>query len=337
MIPVSGRSPLPPALLCAALFGFGANPALAGSIVLTASNKIAVLDGETLARLATVPVGRFVQDFEATSDGSHIFLATSGGVYGLDPSNWSLVGPLTDRPVQNMNLTGDERALLVIDYEVDIKDGAKREPNHFRTLRIDVATGAIETVAAHDEEVMDLVALRADGPITILDVADSELLELRGETTTRTQPVQAANDEARGLFLRLLEDPISGQIYLPQIGRPGHLWVYAPATGSLRALDLPAPDLPLRGAAIKNDRIFVAALDRVYVLSTADGSLVAKAGLDVPHQQISVSPDGAHLYLTAPVRGKTGAVTMLRASDLSLERTIDLEDISPYAVVSVPH
>ncbi|MFN8546868.1 MAG: YncE family protein [Candidatus Eisenbacteria bacterium] len=310
------------------------------STVLTASNTVLVLDGESLATLAKIPVGAAVEEFAATPDGQRVFLSTSHGVLLLQGSTnraqWSLSAPLTSRPVQSMALSPDGSALYVLDYAVREARTAERVPEEYRAHRIDTASLAVSDLASYDARVFDLAVAKTGGALFTLEKDAGELLV---QTSSSASPSRVAlapgGNKSHGMYLRLVTDGAHGRLLLPQLGDPGKIWVIDGATQSSTSWDLPKAGLPVRGAAISPDgsRLYLSALQTVCALDARDGHALAWGSLDGAFQQIAVSPDGASVYVTAPVYQKGGGVAKLRASDLSVEKVQETEEISPYAIV----
>lgn len=308
--------------------------------VLTASNTILVLDGESLSTLATIPVGAAVDEFAATPDGQRVFLSTSHGVLLLqgsaDRAKWTLSAPLTARPVQSMALSPDGKALYLLDYVASEATSAERVPGDYRTHVIDTASLAVSDVTSYDARVFDIAVPQSAGALFTLEKDAGELMvQPRSSATPIRLELAPGGDKNHGMYLRLLTDGAHGRLLLPQLGDPGKIWVIDGASQSATSWDLPKAGLPVRGAAISPDgsRLYLSALQTVCALDAKDGHALAWGSLDGAFQQIAVSPDGASIYVTAPVYQKGGGVAKLRASDLSVEKVQELSEISPYAIV----
>ncbi len=324
---------------CAVGAALLASSSASATTVVTASNTILALDGETLKTIATVPVGAFVEEFAATRDGSRVFLATSHGVLALDPSTWTLSQPITDRPVQSMELSADGTSLFVLDYQVKSLSATQRSPEDYRAITISTADLSIEPFATYDHRVFDLAAPLAGGSLFTLEKDAGELLEMTKGANVAISTVSLApgGDKTNGMFLRLLLDPTRGRLLLPQLGEPGKIWVIDGRSHAVQSFEFPKAGLPVRGAALSRDgsRLYLSALQSIYALDAETGRTLGAATLEGAFQQVAVSPDGASLFVTAPVYGKGGGVAKLRASDLSVEKVVELSEISPYAIITL--
>lgn len=324
-----------------------ASCALVGSAdatkVLTASNQVLVLDGESLATVKTIPVGAFVKEFAATPDGARVFLSTSQGVRVIETADWSLSGLLTDRPVQSLSLSPDGRTLYVLDYQVTVGEGdpatAPRSPEGYRTLALDTASLAATEFTRYDERVFDLGTATDDGRLFTLEKDAGTLREMRRGESAPVARVELGpgGDKLNGMYLRLVSDPRHQRLLLPQLGDPGQIWVYDVKGGAVNSWPLPKPGTPVRGVALapSGERVYLCALQAMYALDGSTGKTAAAVSLDGAFQQVAVSPDGSAVYATAPVYGKGGGVARLNPTDLQVERVVELSEISPYAIVVV--
>jgi hypothetical protein len=138
------------------------------------------------------------------------------------------------------------------------------------------------------------------------------------------------------LFPEVFVHEASGLLVIPEIGIEAGLWILRPG----QAADFIAlgHEAHVRGGVVSADGryVYLGALDHVAKIDLVEKREVAWVGLDVVHQRIALSDDGRRLFLTAPVDGEEGALTVLSADTLEQVHRIPVRNASPFVLAVVP-
>jgi DNA-binding beta-propeller fold protein YncE len=305
-----------------------------GELVYTASNTIDVVDVEQGTVLKEIPLQRFVTDMVFTSSGDRAYVAVSDGVTIIDTREHKVVGHLDGPPAKTLELSPDNTILYILEHLMVKQEDGTTKGGDYEVNAIDIATGRSLHKFVLGEKYYDIF-LTADGAsLFTLKFQSNKVEVIDTRTWQRSRTITVDTDE---LLWKSAGSREKGELYIPQYGTKGHLWILKTDTGEVRKVEL-NEQLPLRGItyASRTGRLYLLTLGSLLAVNTDDGKIVKKVNLDVPYQGISCSKDGKHLFLSNPVYHSGGSLTVMDGESLETVKVIDTPTISPISVAALP-
>ena len=316
------------------LSGIAAAGESGNEIVYTASNTIAVVDVGAGEVLKEVPLEHFVTDIVFGSAGDRAYVATSNGVMVLDTKDYTVLSRLTDLPVKTLELSPDNTVLYAMDHPVLVKEDGSPKGGDYQIKAIDISTGKTVHSYVLGEGYYDF-HLAADG--RTLFALKSQSKEVDVIDTNSWQKMRTISIDADEPLWRSAGSREKGELYIPQYGSKGYLWVLDTGNDNVRKVEL-NEELRLRGIAFSSEtnRLYLLSLGHILVIDATEGKVIKRASLDTPYQGMSCSNDGKKIYLSNPVYHKGGSIAVVDGESLAIEKIIDIPTISPIAIATRP-
>jgi len=300
--------------------------------VLVASNAIWEVDTVAGSARELAPLGLFVKDLAVDAAARTAWAATSDGIVEIELVTGETVRTLGDAPARSVELAEAAGKLYGMftmgpDAPPEIRAFSLADGRQVGSSPLAVGTTGIRWDPAADS------VLGLEHGERSLELRDAVTLSARDVISL---PASVATPGVSTLAPEVLVHDASGTIVVPEMGGEGGLWVVRPgADAEWIAL---GHEAHFRGGAITADGrfVFLSALDHVSKIDLELGREVAWVGLDVVHQRIALSHDEASLFLTVPVTGEGGALSVLSAESLLPTGRIPVPEISPFALAVLP-
>lgn len=317
---------------CALLVSFLCAAPGSAERVLVASNAIWTVDTDTGSARELAGLGLFVKDLEVDAAGQTGYAATSEGILEIDLVTGETLRTFGDGPARYLELDEASGKLFGM---FTLGKGVAPEIRAFSLAdgqQLGSSSLPLGTTAIHRDAVENAVLGLEHGGRT-LHLYDATTVSARSVIEL---PDRVGKSGVNTLAPEVLVHESSGMIIAPELGAEAGIWVVRPgAAAEWIAL---GHEAHFRGGAITADGRFVylSALDHVAKVDLEQKREVAWVGLDVVHQRIALSADESSLFLTVPVTGDGGALSVLSADTLEPVGRIPVREISPFALAVVP-
>ncbi|MBZ0266818.1 hypothetical protein K8I85_01560 [bacterium] len=315
-----------PLLVLVALSG----PAAADQVVV-ASTSLYEVDTDAGTVRVVADLGRFVKDLSIDAAGRTAYAATSGGILRVDLATGETSRVFGDGPARSVEL--DETGGHVHGM-FTMGEGKAAELRTFslesgERLHVSTLPATTRFLSWSGTEVVGLEhgarALHRYEGVAAVDRVEASLPpRVTKKTGTST------------LYPEVFAHEASGLLVIPEVGIEAGIWVMRPGQGA-EWIAL-GHEAHARGGVVSADGryVYLSALDHVSKVDLVEKREVAWIGLDVVHQRIALSEDGRELFLTVPVDGAEGALSVLSASTLEPVRRIPIRNASPFVLAVVP-
>jgi DNA-binding beta-propeller fold protein YncE len=308
-------------------------PAAHATTAFVTSNSVKIVDGAAGSVVGSIDLGKsFVRDIAVTSNGQTAFFAHTRGIAVVDVATSQITGTWSDRTVNDLVLREDEGLLYTLQHRAG-------EP--YEVVVYTLSTGSEARRFEVDPKTFE-ISVAGSGRLFATNVTRGTITSYDRLSGAVRQEVPVVNPtgatDAETYVSRTITSPDGRFVYVLLNGeRAGVLVVDALTADTVSDIRLGHPAY-VRDGVLSPDggRLFLSALDHLSVVDLATKQEIAWVNLGISHQGISISADGAELFLVSPVLDTAGAVSVVDARTFTLTRRIDVPEMSPFRVAVIP-
>ncbi len=318
---------------CAALISILLPSVASADRVLVASNAIYEVDTGSSSVREVAKLGLFVKDMVVDAAGTSCFVATSDGILEVDLASGETTRVFGDGSARSVELDAtSERVYGLFTHGLgelpDLRVFSREDGSVLRSSPLPAST----TTLGWNATTGSVIGL--EHAVRSVHVYDASTSEGRSDIAL---PARVGKPGTGTLSPETLVHAASGMMVVPELGEEAGLWIIR--SGSDAEWLALGHEAHFRGGAFTADgrSVFTDALTHVATVDLLEGREVKWVALDAIHQRIAVSADGSSLFLTVPVDGKEGALSVLSAETLKPIQRIPVPNASPFAMAVVPN
>ncbi len=312
---------------------------VSGGEVYVGARTLYFLDDESGKVTASIDIERWINNITVSQDGKKIYIGASNGVNIVDVKTRTVEGLLTDMPgfTVEIDKAGERIYILTNDRKI-LPDGTVeampsvvlvydlKDRTHLRTIELNRIVFDIEVVPELDR-------------LYCLDLLDSELKVIQLTSGAHIETIYlgdygfAFKDTIHGFLSRMIRQPDSKKIYIPQGGDESGILVVETTSNSVRRIPLDH-EAKWRGGLISLDgkKLYLNAVRFLSVFDVETEKELAWKPLDVPYQGIAIDDSGTKIYLVNPIYDEGGSLAIFDAKTLEPVYRILVPNASPFTV-----
>lgn len=312
---------------------------ISGGEVYVGARTLYFLDDESGKVIASIDMERWINNLTVSPDGKKIFVGASNGLNIVDVETRTVEGVLADLPAFTVEIdkAGERIYILTNDRKI-LPDGTSeafpsvvlvydlKDRTHLRTIDLNRIIFDIEVVPELDR-------------LYCLDLLDSELKVIQLTSGAHIETIYlgdygfAFKDTIHGFLSRMIRQPDSKKIYIPQGGDESGILVVETTTNSVRRIALDH-EAKWRSGLISPDgkRLYLNAVRFLSVFDVETEKELAWKPLDVPYQGMAMNESGTRFYLVNPTYDEGGSLAIFDSKTLEPVYRILVPNASPFTV-----